>query len=55
MVSRLRGRLAPYFLVLPGGLWLLFFFVAPMLAMLALSAQTGDVVHEGGYPKYEER
>ena len=45
MVSRLRGRLAPYFLVLPGGLWLLLFFVLPMIAMLALSAQTGDVVN----------
>jgi spermidine/putrescine transport system permease protein len=39
-----RGRLTPYALILPGGLWLLLFFVVPMVAMLSLSLQQGDVV-----------
>jgi spermidine/putrescine transport system permease protein len=42
-----RGRLAPYLLILPGGLWLLLFFVVPMLAMVSFSLQQGDIV--GGY------
>jgi spermidine/putrescine transport system permease protein len=41
---RLRARLAPYALILPGGLWLLLFFVVPMCAMLSLSLTEGDVV-----------
>jgi len=41
----LRRRLAPYLLVLPGGLWLLLFFVVPMVTMLSLSLQQGDVVN----------
>jgi spermidine/putrescine transport system permease protein len=45
MASRVAGRLAPYLLVLPAGLWLLLFFVVPMVAMLSLSLQEGDVVH----------
>jgi spermidine/putrescine transport system permease protein len=40
-----RGRLTPYALILPGGLWLLLFFVVPMVAMLSLSLQQGDVVN----------
>jgi spermidine/putrescine transport system permease protein len=40
----LRSRLAPYVLILPGGLWLLVFFVVPMGAMLSLSLMQGDVV-----------
>jgi spermidine/putrescine transport system permease protein len=39
-----RGKLAPYFLVLPGGLWLLLFFAVPMATMLSLSLQQGDIV-----------
>jgi spermidine/putrescine transport system permease protein len=46
-VSRLRRNLAPYLLVLPGGLWLVLFFVVPMITMLSLSLQQGDIV--GGY------
>jgi len=34
-----------YHLVLPGGLWLLLFFAIPMIAMLSLSLQQGDVVY----------
>jgi spermidine/putrescine transport system permease protein len=45
MRSRLAGRLAPYLLALPSGLWLLLFFVVPMVAMLSLSLQEGDVVN----------
>lgn len=44
MGRRLRARLAPYALILPGGLWLLLFFVVPMAAMLSLSLTEGDVV-----------
>jgi spermidine/putrescine transport system permease protein len=44
-VNALRGRLAPYFLILPGGLWLLLFFAIPMLTMLSLSLQQGDIVN----------
>jgi spermidine/putrescine transport system permease protein len=39
-----RARLAPYLLILPGGLWLLLFFVVPMVTMLSLSLQQGDIV-----------
>jgi spermidine/putrescine transport system permease protein len=39
-----RRRLTPYLLVLPGGLWLLLFFVVPMVTMLSLSLQEGDIV-----------
>ena len=45
MSRRLRARLAPYWLVLPGWLWLALFFVVPTLAMLSLSTQTGDIVN----------
>ncbi|MDX6286855.1 MAG: spermidine/putrescine transport system permease protein [Frankiales bacterium] len=43
----LRARLTPYWLVLPGGMWLAIFFVVPMFFMLSLSLQTGD--HITGY------
>ena len=39
----MRKRLAPYWLILPGGLWLAVFFVIPMLAMLNVSTQTGSL------------
>ncbi|WP_050997296.1 MULTISPECIES: ABC transporter permease [Frankia] len=41
---RRAGALTPYFLVLPGGLWLAIFFVVPMAVMLSVSLQTGNVV-----------
>jgi spermidine/putrescine transport system permease protein len=44
-VSRLRRHIAPYLLILPGGLWLLLFFAVPMVAMLSLSLQQGDIVN----------
>jgi spermidine/putrescine transport system permease protein len=40
-------RAAPYLFLLPGGLWLVFFFVIPMLAMLSVSLQEGSL--ETGY------
>jgi len=43
-MSGLRRTLAPYVLILPGGLWLLLFFAIPMVTMLSLSLQQGDVV-----------
>lgn len=43
MSSGRRGRLIPYLQVLPGGLWMVFFFVVPMLFMLSLSMQQGDI------------
>ena len=45
MTARLRARLAPYYLVLPGWLWLLIFFVVPTLVMLSVSTMTGDLVN----------
>ena len=41
--SRLRARLVPYLLVLPGWLWLVIFFVVPTLVMLSVSTMTGDL------------
>jgi spermidine/putrescine transport system permease protein len=45
VTGRLRARLAPYALLLPGGLWLMIFFLVPLVAMLSLSLQQGDVVN----------
>jgi spermidine/putrescine transport system permease protein len=39
----MRKRLAPYLLVLPGGLWLAVFFLVPMFAMVSVSLQTGSL------------
>jgi spermidine/putrescine transport system permease protein len=44
-MSRLNRRLAPYLLVFPGGVWLLLFFAVPMITMLSLSLQQGDIVN----------
>jgi spermidine/putrescine transport system permease protein len=40
--TAIRGRLAPYFLILPGWLWLVIFFVVPTLSMLSVSTMTGN-------------
>jgi spermidine/putrescine transport system permease protein len=42
MPRRLRP-LTPYLLLIPGVLWLAFFFVVPMVAMSAVSLQTGSL------------
>jgi spermidine/putrescine transport system permease protein len=39
---RLRERLTPYLLGLPGGLWLAIFFVVPIVTVLSVSLQTGN-------------
>lgn len=44
-MNRLKRRIAPYLLVLPGSLWLAIFFVVPMVTMLSLSLQEGDIVN----------
>ncbi|BCJ46395.1 ABC transporter permease [Actinoplanes ianthinogenes] len=44
-MNRVKRTLAPYLLVLPGGLWLLLFFVVPMVTMFSLSLQQGDIVN----------
>ena len=38
-----RGRLTPYLLLLPGGLWLIVFFAIPMAIMLSVSLQEGSL------------
>ncbi|TDC57346.1 ABC transporter permease [Actinomadura sp. KC345] len=43
-MARRRGRLAPYLMVLPGGLWLAAFFLVPAALMVSLSLQTGNLV-----------
>jgi spermidine/putrescine transport system permease protein len=42
--GRLGKRLSPYLLTLPGGLWLLIFFLVPLFTMLSLSLQTGNPI-----------
>lgn len=44
-MDRVKRTLAPYLLILPGGLWLLMFFAVPMVTMLSLSLQEGDIVN----------
>src|SRR5579875_1647725 len=44
MTLRMRARLAPYLLILPGGLWLAI-FVIPIIALLALSLDTGNLIN----------
>jgi spermidine/putrescine transport system permease protein len=41
-MSARGGRLTPYLVGLPGGLWLAIFFVVPILVMLSLSLQSGN-------------
>jgi spermidine/putrescine transport system permease protein len=41
--GRLGRRLAPYLLVFPGGLWLALFFLVPVLFLLSISLQTGNI------------
>jgi spermidine/putrescine transport system permease protein len=42
-----RRKLVPYGLLLPGGIWLLVFYVVPMLRLISVSLQTGI------FPNYE--
>lgn len=43
-MRRLKRAAVPYLLMLPGGLWLVIFFVVPLIALISLSTQQGDVV-----------
>ncbi|MEV7965344.1 ABC transporter permease [Sphaerisporangium sp. NPDC088356] len=40
----MRRKIAPYLLILPGGLWLVIFLVVPLVFMASVSTQEGDVV-----------
>ena len=40
----MRKRLTPYLLTFPGGLWLLLFFLVPLVAQLSVSLQTGNPI-----------
>jgi spermidine/putrescine transport system permease protein len=40
----LKSRLTPYYLMLPGGLWLVVFFAAPIIMMIGLSTMTGNII-----------
>jgi spermidine/putrescine transport system permease protein len=44
-MRRLRGALTPYFLILPGGLWLIAFFAIPVIVLISISTQQGDIVN----------
>ena len=45
IARRLRARMVPYFLILPGTVWLVVLFIVPMVAMLSLSLTQGDVTY----------
>ncbi|GAA0219496.1 ABC transporter permease subunit [Actinomadura nitritigenes] len=45
MARRPRGgALAPYLMILPSGLWMLAFFIVPIVLMVSLSLQTGNLI-----------
>lgn len=45
MARRLRGgALTPYLMILPSGLWMLAFFIVPIVLMVSLSLQTGNLI-----------
>ncbi|WP_248960597.1 ABC transporter permease [Sphaerisporangium perillae] len=41
----MRRKIAPYLLILPGGLWLVIFLVVPLVFMASVSTQEGDIVN----------
>ena len=43
-MNTLRSKMAPYYLMLPGGLWLAIFFAVPIVMMIGLSTMTGNVI-----------
>jgi spermidine/putrescine transport system permease protein len=43
-MAGVRGRLTPYLMILPGGLWLAAFFLVPLVLMVSLSLQTGNLI-----------
>jgi spermidine/putrescine transport system permease protein len=44
-MRRLRAAAVPYLLILPGGLWLVIFFAIPVIVLISLSTQQGDIVN----------
>ena len=42
-MRRRFGWLVPYLFLLPGGLWLLAFFLVPMIIMASVSLQQGSL------------
>ncbi|GAA1529109.1 ABC transporter permease subunit [Actinomadura kijaniata] len=43
-MTGLKGRLTPYLLILPGGLWLTAFFAIPLIFMASVSLMTGNLI-----------
>src|ERR1700745_2118312 len=43
-MKRWRAAAVPYLLILPGGLWLVIFFAIPVIVLISLFTQQGDVV-----------
>ncbi|MBW8486003.1 ABC transporter permease [Actinomadura parmotrematis] len=43
-MRRLKGAVAPYLLILPGGLWLVVFFAVPLVYMASVSLMTGNLI-----------
>jgi|SRR5215469_13178111 len=43
-MRRLRAAAVPYLLILPGGVWLVIFFAIPVIVLISLSTQQGDIV-----------
>jgi spermidine/putrescine transport system permease protein len=39
-----KSALTPYYLMLPGGLWLVVFFAAPVILMVGVSTMTGNII-----------
>lgn len=44
MLSRWGRALAPYLLILPGGAWLILFFIAPIVTLAIMSLESGDFI-----------
>jgi spermidine/putrescine transport system permease protein len=40
----LKSTLTPYYLMLPGGLWLIVFFAAPVILLISVSTMTGNII-----------
>ena len=40
----IRSKLTPYYLMLPGGLWLAVFFAVPIIMMIGLSTMSGNII-----------
>jgi spermidine/putrescine transport system permease protein len=43
-MGTVKAKLTPYYLMLPGGLWLAVFFAAPIILMIGLSTMSGNII-----------